>query len=976
MVSKLSRLWKSWVSAETVEGLANASEKVFDLAETLSDKDNLKDPKVKELVERIPTLLEALNSPLGQVVKSSVPFLPIATGLIQFAISVNKKEPTVAETVAIISQVAYLESVKEILASESVFANDRTKESEKVQEKLKKLADLEISDRQARDTLVCFHQSPLAEAFNQVLSLKLQETGIAPSEVEIWVKRVAMNTQRYMITALVDSQSGVQQLRDWYSSGGREEEEKYRSIDQYLEQIEQLPQEPVFKEKFSFQDIYVPLQGISLDKNGEEISGANKFVLEEWAQKLIIDAEKSAQVIFIQAGAGRGKSVFCRMFADWVRQNLHPLLTPIVIRLRDIENFEQSLVQTLSNALSNCDFVSNDNGWLTDNNTRYLFLLDGFDELRMEGRASGGIERFIRQVGQFQEQFRGKETGHRVIMTGRPMALKGISFLPDNLERVKLLPMNDEIQQQWLKKWEKIAIPDDPMAAWQEAEKFKAFIAAENCPSEIKEKLAREPLLLYLLARLHRPDQEGIRQIKLEDFKQAGDKTNAKILVYEKSLELVLKEQREEWLHHRITGLNTDSLERILMEAGLCVVQSGGEYAKVEMIETRLAKDDSDAAEIIKELRAKSGEKALSTALGAFYIRPAGGEKGGGVEFYHKSFGEFLCAKRLLASLEEWTEPGSKRRKWVVDDEQLAREIYDLLGYGGLTPEIVEYLWGLLTKSDEFLPVELFQRLSDFYWRWCDGEFIDAEETILPHLKMKELKKQIPGRETYLGQRQVDVYAGLNIMILLLKLHRYGQSQNNDIKQKLTFSPCGEPNAGGQSADATVLKRLINYGDCVGDDRFRDTVGLFLSGARLSGANLDGASLDASSLSGARLSGANLDGASLDGASLDGANLSGARLSGAILSGAILSDANLSGAILYGTNLSGAILSDANLYGVILYGARLSGANLSGAKLVRANLDGADLENIRWNSKTDWTDVRGLDQARNVPEALKRQLSS
>ena len=912
MVSKLSRLWKSLVSAEIVEGLANASEKVFALAETLSDKDNQSNDQIKQLVEKIPTLLEALNSPLGQVVKSSVPFLPIATGLIQFAISVNNEEPTVAETVAIASQVAYLESIKEILASESVFADDTTKQSQQVQEQLKKLADLEISDRQARDTLVCFHQSQLAEAFNQVLSLKLRETGIAPSQVEIWVKRVAMNTQRFMITALVDSQAGVQQLIDWYSSGGKEEEEKYQSIDNYLEEIKKLPKAPVFKEHFSFQDIYVPLNAIPLDANGEEISNAEDFVLEKWVRKFITNSEKSGKVIFIQAGAGRGKTVFCRMFADWVRQNLHPLLTPIVIRLRDIENFEQSIVTTLSNALSNCDFVRNDNGWLTDKNTRYLFLLDGFDELRMEGRPSGGIERFIRQVGQFQEQFRGKETGHRVIMTGRPMALKGISFLPDNLERVKLLPMNDDIQQQWFKKWSQVVIPDNPEAASEETKKFKAFLSAEKCPTEVKDELAKEPLLLYLLAKLHRE-----KLIKQEDFEQAGDKTNAKILVYEKSLELVLKEQREEWLQHQITGLDTDSLERILTEAGLCVVQSGGEYARVEMIETRLEKDYSDAADIIKKLRKKSGEKALSTALGAFYIRPAGGEKGGGVEFYHKSFGEFLCAKRLQQSLESWTTLVNvgRQQQWLITKQQLAEQIYDLLGYGGLTPEIVEYLWGLLTKSDKFRPVELFQRLSDFYWRWCDGEFIDAEETILPHLKMKELKKQIPDRETYLGQRQVDVYAGLNTMILLLELHRYGQSQTEDIKQKLTFYPCGQPNAEGELVDATLLRRLINYGDCVGDHGFSDTVGRFLDGANLVHANLKGANL-------------------------------------------------------VHANLKGANLVHANLKGAILDGANLKGAILDGANLVRANL-----ENIRWNPAPNWTDVRGLDQARNVPEDLKQQLS-
>ena len=460
----LRRLWKPDDFPETVEGGVEAAKAVFELAKTLDEqKDN--NPQIKELVERIPTLLEALNSPLGQVINSSVPFLPIATGIIKFAIAANKKEPTIAETVALVSQVAYLESIKDTLPSELISSDDRNN-SLKVEKQLKKVGDLELDYEEATLALVYFHESKLAQKFNEVLSTRLEEVGIDQSQVVTEVEKVAKNTQKYISQALAEAGEEVKVVRrilDWYISGGKEEFEKRRSINYYLEdKIKKLPEDNVFKEKFSYQDIYVPLKAIPLDANGEKEKNAGDFVLEEWAQKFIIDPEESGKVIFIQAGAGRGKSVFCRMFADWVRQNLHPSLTPIVIRLRDIENFEQSFEKTLSDSLSHCDFVSNDNKWLTDRSTQYLFLLDGFDELRMEGRASGGIERFIRQVGLFQKDFQGKETGHRVIMTGRPIALHGISSLPQNLSRVKLLPMNNEIQQKWLEKWQKVVIPDNP----------------------------------------------------------------------------------------------------------------------------------------------------------------------------------------------------------------------------------------------------------------------------------------------------------------------------------------------------------------------------------------------------------------------------------------------------------------------------------------------------------------------------------
>ncbi|MBD2248230.1 hypothetical protein [Nostoc sp. FACHB-888] len=45
---------------------------------------------------------------------------------------------------------------------------------------------------------------------------------------------------------------------------------------------------------------------------------------------------------------------------------------------------------------------TNRDDWLSDRNTRYLFILNGFDELRFEGRTAKGIENFIGQLGNYQ----------------------------------------------------------------------------------------------------------------------------------------------------------------------------------------------------------------------------------------------------------------------------------------------------------------------------------------------------------------------------------------------------------------------------------------------------------------------------------------------------------------------------------------------------------------------------------------------
>jgi uncharacterized protein YjbI with pentapeptide repeats len=795
---------------------------------------------------------------------------------------------------------------------------------------------------------------------------------------------------------LEDAGDSIRQVAELYGAGRRQESDKYDSIDTYLtEQIATKPLEKVFAESFTFRDIYVPLKAKPVDKNGDVDEKAEAFDLETWAKDILNDSQKQDRVMFIQGGPGRGKSVSCRMFADLVRQQLHPIWTPVLIRLRDIPKLQPSFRETLREAVQ-ADFAANDDGWLTDRNTRFLFLLDGFDELVMEGRTSG-LEEFLKQVGQFQQDCqRSKDMGHRVLITGRSLALHSIErFMPHNLERVEIQPMDDELQQRWFANWGKLigAEPTDLMG----------ILPDKRLPNRLRE-LAREPLLLYLLAAMHRDGE-----LRLEMF-EGVEAARAKILIYEKTLDWVLTKQRPDWLNRQLTAMETEGLRRILAEAALCVVHSGGECASIGMVKERI-KDNDVAAGLIRDAQERLGDDALKNALAAFYLQPAKGDKGGSVEFAHKSFSEFLFAQRLKESLEEWTEPGRRGEEFLVKNAQMAWEIYDLLGYGGLTPEIVEYLMGLLNLSDEFRPAELFNRLENFYLRWCDGEFIDALQDNYPQKKMSQLQ----GQAIKTGLRQVDVYTGLNVMILLLELNRYALSRE-DLKDKIAFYPCSRP--GTESFDNFRLHSIIGYSDCINSSTFVMVVGRFLSGAYLcnvylGGINLKRADLSSVDLSGAHLcltyfSGADLSNANLSeaylkcvylaGADLWGANFSGVDLTGidfsdidlrkVNLSGTDLSGANLREVNLSGANLSGANLNSANLTGAylgfsdlgdyFLNGADLSGADLSDANLTGADfyseVSGADLANITWNEYTNWEAVRGLETACNVPEALKQQL--
>ncbi|MBW4582215.1 MAG: pentapeptide repeat-containing protein [Tildeniella nuda ZEHNDER 1965/U140] len=935
--------WKQ--AGEMTKTGTDAAKAVFDLAKTVKEQQ----PKVETLkpyIGQISSLLDVLNAPFAQIVKDTIPFAPLAITVLKLVCDVTHQEPSLEQCVALVSQVAYLESLQVIL-KETPDLLDRLGEapvSDAIAQQIKRLGDLEIDDRDARKAILYFHESKLATAFNEVLQARLQQAGLEANEAQTLTDRVARKTDEYMPPALAQVGDGVKRLVEWYRLGGREVLEKYLSIDDYLtQQIQTRPLEKVFAEHFTFRDIYVPLKAQFIQRDGDVDKDKEPVELEQWAKDLLNDDQKRDRVMFIQGGPGRGKSVFCRMFADWVRQHEHPRWTPILIRLRDIRTLEKDFEETLRKAVDR-DFARNDPGWLTDRNIRFLFLLDGFDELLMEGRTSGGLEEFLKQVGRFQESCKDNaEKEHRVLITGRSLSLQSIErLMPANLERVELLPMDDALQERWFTQWGKL-INADPVH-------LKTVLQDEQLPDRVRE-LAREPLLLYLLAAMHRDSE-----FKLEMFEgTAGVK--ARDAIYNRTIDWVLTKQRPEWLNQDITALQTESLRRILAEAGLCVVQSGGECAPVKMIEDRL-KGDDEAKRLLEEARSRLQGDPLRNALAAFYLQP-GRAGSGSVEFAHKSFGEFLCAGRIKDSLADWAQPGIRRQEFYIPTEQMDWEIYDLLGFGGLTPEIVEYITAYFDICSDLFDAEkivrLFKRLEHFYVRWCDGEFIDAPPENLPQKKMRLLKEQLPDREKPLGQRQVDVYTGLNVMILLLELNRYAQDRN-DLKEQIIFYPNGQVSEGEITSR---LLQVIHYSDCLGHATFTDLAGSFLACANLTSADLPDINLELANLTGTNLTGANLASANLTGTNLTGANLISAHLACANLMSAYLAHANL---------------AHASLYSAPLAYATLSHANLASANLGEADLGYANLQDIFWDKNTNWEGVQGLETAVNVPEALKRQL--
>jgi uncharacterized protein YjbI with pentapeptide repeats len=642
--------------------------------------------------------------------------------------------------------------------------------------------------------------------------------------------------------------------------------------------------------------------------------------------------------MFIQGEAGRGKSVFCRMFADWVRQHLHPLWTPILINLKDIEYFASSLEETLQAELK-IIFPENNHDLLTHKNTRFLFILDGFDDLHTD------LEAFIQQVAAFQQKCKNQaEMGHRVLITGRKTALQYIPNLPQNLERVDILEMDRQVQEKWLKKW--ASLPDNQGKITD----LEPFLSSKKSPSAIN-KLAFEPLYLHLLAIMYR-DETWV----LDKLEQANHKTG-KVLIWQDFVNWLIAKQQpvadDSNLSDQETPNHPSDLKHILTETAVAIVQSGGVFGSISMITSRLQEQQTD----------------ISATLQNLYFFPAKTSKDN-IECFHKTFSEFLFAEKLAKSLQDWSRFNSDE-----EIQEMNWQIYDLLGFGKITPGIVEYVIGLLTQIPDLYWINLFKVLENFYNNWCQGKFIDSPAETLAQTKLRQLQKYIPNyhqnyRIKNLGQRQVDIYAGLNVMILLLELQRYAQ-EHDVLKEYIIFYPSGQTQGDNLTSD---LLRMINYCNCLQGDSFKSIVGQFFSATHLRATYLFQADLSGIDLSHADLSRAELSRTYLLQANLSNAYLIAAKLIQADLRGANISGANLIRTDLRGADLSNANLQDADLSRVDLSGANLKGANLSGAYLIGANFGDELFGYIRWDKNTNWEDVEGLEAAKNVPAALKQQL--
>ncbi|MEM9006868.1 MAG: hypothetical protein AAGE59_25490, partial [Cyanobacteria bacterium P01_F01_bin.86] len=164
--------------------------------------------KLAPLIANLDSLLDALNSPLQQIEAAVLPFIPIGTALLQLYVKHKRQKPTVAQRVLLISQVAYLDAVKVLLA-EPQFAKwlsqvgDRPA-SNAVRQKVQRLATIELREIEAQKTLRYFQKTKLAAAYSEVLIARLSELGLEPRQAGQIAIQLTKQAHTLMLSTLTN----------------------------------------------------------------------------------------------------------------------------------------------------------------------------------------------------------------------------------------------------------------------------------------------------------------------------------------------------------------------------------------------------------------------------------------------------------------------------------------------------------------------------------------------------------------------------------------------------------------------------------------------------------------------------------------------------------------------------------------------------------------------------------------------------
>ena len=710
---------------------------------------------------------------------------------------------------------------------------------------------------------------------------------------------------------------------------------------------------PVFDESFAIDQIYVPLNAwhwVQQETNGETEPKKVRSVvnLNDDMLAWLRGERGNGRLRLVSGGPGSGKSSAMKALAATLTEKGNDY-RPTDVLLFPLQRFQwrSGIVESVEATLNTYTDQMRHNPLAPRHlrerrQTPLLLIFDGLDELAVSTQVSEAISAtFLRELNTTLRSWQDRSVW--VIVTGRDAIFGNIEGPTTTTpgERFHLLPYHILYHHPTYHD------PDDLLSTDNRKEAFRRFAEAKGQPSdslpEMYENLnlhdvSAEPLLNYFLLT-----------------SGPGDISDGNLArIYSTLFERLHARNRQD-PSKPASSLDQEIFDQVFEAMAVAAWRTGGTRAaswdevlkEVDREDSYLQSGQSKLRDVFDAHMLDRGAQKPFRLAAAFFSR---NEQATGVEFTHKSFGDYLYARRLAKAVASMADELSKAP--AVEKEMLHR-------------------WEALT-SDQRMSQEVRRFLELEIEATVDTKTLAKRHNVLTAVVERVFREgwqvtpeSLPRRaEQRSSQMEEALFIAWRAMWRPEENRRYWKLGENT--EDLLYRGLARQGSAHGLQYYSVFVCSWSGAD-LGRAAFSN---LNLSGANLRGANLRAANLSGADLSDADLSDADLSGANLRHADLEEVDLQGAVLQGAILYGADLSDADLSDADLSGANLRHADLEEVDLQGAVLQGAILYGADLSDANLSGANLSDADLrganhltaEQVR--SAKNWRDA-------DLPEDLQ-----
>ena len=699
---------------------------------------------------------------------------------------------------------------------------------------------------------------------------------------------------------------------------------------------------PVFDETFALDQIYVPLNAWhwvteAKDKRKSRQDKRKVIRLNEDMLAWLRGERGNNRLRLVSGGPGSGKSSAMKaLAAELARNGNNGSLTDILFFPLQRFQWRSGIIESVASTLNVYSDLMRHNPLdpehLRDRNKPLLLIFDGLDELTASTATSEAISAtLLRELNSALSMW--FELPIWAIVTGRDAIFGNVESPAINLpgQRLNLLPFHVREREPHALSLSDYDDPDRLLMTDNRIEAFRRYATARGVPSDILPQayanddlhdVSAQPLLNYFLltggsdavvdgnlASIYRGLFERLhaRNRNVDDRPQDAGKPGA--------------------------GLSQEQFDHVFETIGAAAWRTGGTRAATwEEVLAEVDREDSYVSEKADKLRdvfeshmSDSGAQRPFRLVAAFFVR---NERATGIEFTHKSFGDYLYARRLANALGTMAE--ELRLTTAVELEMLKR-------------------WEALTAEHRMSPeVRRFLKLE--MESTVDSEILIARHDVLTPTVARVFRdgwsiageKRVRRAEQKSSQMEEALFIGWHAMWQAAGVRRHwrlGEDTGDLLYRALA-----------RQGSAHGLRGRLDFTRCWSGADLRNAVlnDVYLYGANLHGANLQGADLSASRLQEADLRRANLRDANLVDVVFTSANLEGADLRGAFHGyyyiAASFFGANLHGADLYECNLERANLRDTDLERADLRGANLKGAILEGANLREANLKGANLK--------------------------------